>query len=85
MKAKMAQMDKTQLGNDLGRLPNTIILPAWKDYPKGLKMKAILLWRKFTDTAVGMSSSVLISQFTSGFRINMTQIIVCYKMGCTKG
>jgi hypothetical protein len=68
MKAKMAHMDKNQLGNDLGRLPNTIILPAWKDYPKGLKMKAFLLWRKFTDTIVGMSSSVPDSRFTSGLK-----------------
>ncbi|KEF54984.1 uncharacterized protein A1O9_08636 [Exophiala aquamarina CBS 119918] len=51
-------MDKSQMGDDIGRIPNTIILPAWEDYPPGLKMKAKLLWRKFTDTVVGMSTLI---------------------------
>lgn len=62
MKAKIARMDKGQMGDDIGRIPNTIILPsAWEDYPAGLKMKAKLLWRKFSDTVVGMSTSVLLN------------------------
>jgi hypothetical protein len=59
MKAKMALMDKKDVGNDLGRLPGTIILPqTLKGYPDGLKMKARVLWRKFKDSAIALSSSV---------------------------
>lgn len=59
MKAKMALMDKKDVGNDLGRLPDTIIMPStWEDYPKGLKMNALLLWKKFTRNVIGLSSSV---------------------------
>ncbi|KAK5053187.1 hypothetical protein LTR84_002161 [Exophiala bonariae] len=64
MKAKMALMDKKDVGNDLGRLPGTIILPQrLKDYPDGLKMKARVLWRKFKDSAIGLSSIIYASKW----------------------
>lgn len=59
MKARMALMDKKDIGNDLGRLPGTIILPqTWSGYPDGLNMKARVLWKKFKDSVIGLSSSV---------------------------
>lgn len=60
----MALMDKKDVGNDLGRLPGTIILPqTLKGYPDGLKMKARVLWRKFKDSAIALSSIIYASKW----------------------
>jgi len=76
MKAKIAHMEKSQLGDDIGRIPNTLILPALDDYPRDLRMIAKIFWRKFSDTVVGMATSVSLPILHPGFqRLELTWML----------